>query len=195
MRKLQHRLLILPAFFAITVGAQELSLTSKSDRMNSALSIYGNYTQFSLTGGSINGTGVRAGYTHYLTERIGADVYLATALQTSGVNSFTGYGMAAHYTLFSPCCAVNREVQWNGQTLLRERMQTGFKLQVGAGLNQYLFNGTNGVYSLSGPGAHVQAVYSLFGFNTVTGLQYTMLSNGNVKATGLGFYVGATFPL
>ncbi len=196
MKRSRLKLILLSLFLAPLAGfAQELSLASRSQTLNSALSIHGNYTQFALQNGTINGTGLRAGYTHYLTEKIGAEVFLATALQTSGVNSFTGYGMSAHYTLFSPCCALNREVQLNGETQLRERVPTGFKLQVGAGLNQYLFNGTNGVYSLSGPGLLVQSIYEVWGLSMVTGVQYITLSNGTVKATGMGFFTGLTFPL
>lgn len=181
--------------FAVHAENDILSLTSKKEASRSTLGLAADISQFSFSGASIQGTGLKADFTHYITDRIGAEVFLSTALTSSGSNSFNGFGTYAHYSLFSDCCGLTQKVKVGGQDLLEEQIPRSFKLQVGAGLNQYLFNGSSGVYSMSGPGAMVQAVDTFWGFTWLAGARMMLLSNGHISASGLSLYIGVSFSL
>lgn len=181
--------------FSARADHDTLSLSSKKEASRSTLGLAADVSQFSFSGASIQGSGLKADFTHYLTDRIGAEVFLSTALTNSGSNSFNGFGTYAHYSFFSNCCGLTQKIKVGGQDLLEEQIPRSFKLQVGVGLNQYLFNGSSGVYSMSGPGAMIQAVDTFWGFTWFGGARTMILSNGHVNASGLSFYLGLSFSL
>lgn len=188
-------LLFLFCGFSVHADNDVLSLTSKKEASRSTLGLAADISQFKFTGASIQGSGIKADFTHYLTDRIGAEVFLSTALTNSGSNSFNGFGTYAHYSFFSDCCGLTQKLKIGGQDLLEEQIPRSFKLQVGVGLNQYLFNGSSGVYSMSGPGAMVQAVDTFWGFTWFGGARTMFLSNGHIGASGLSVYLGLSFSL
>lgn len=190
---------LIAIFFALTLPfsaqAQELLLNSKSQVSRNVLAVGGDFSSFAFEGGEIKGSGVKATFSHYFNDRMGADLFLMTALQSAGSSSFNGFGMYGHYSIINDCCASRREINFQGQTILEEKRLSGFRVQAGLGVNQILFNGTSGVYSMSGPGVMVKMFHSLWRIPFYVGLEYVMVTNGDIESTGTSISFGLPFSL
>ncbi|HRO67193.1 MAG TPA: hypothetical protein PL182_06495 [Pseudobdellovibrionaceae bacterium] len=176
---------------------QALDLKSSVSKETNSLSISGETSQFKLEDGSLSGTGIRADFLHALNRKLSVEIFLSSAFSNdkSISSSFTGYGGTFYYNLFSECCEESRTVTMDGTPLLYENQNRGRQLQIGLGLNQYLLNGSQGVYSASGLGIGANYVFGIRSWNVkISGRFADMVSGDNkVQATFLG--IGLLFPL
>lgn len=174
-----------------------LDLKSSVSRETNALSVSGEMSQFTLDEGSLSGTGLRADFLHAFGRKLAVEVFLSSAFSNdkSVSSSFTGYGGTFYYSLFSECCRESKAVTVDGSPVLYENQDRGPQFQVGLGLNQYLLNGSQGVYSASGLGLGAAYVFGFRSWNIkISGRFADMVSGDNkVQATFLG--IGLLFPL
>lgn len=168
--------------------------TSLSEQRNS-LSISGEMSQFTTDGGSISGQGLRLDLAHAFQKSWSAEIFLSTAMGAAGASSFTGYGGYAFYDLYSTGKSRNQETSIDGIPLIRESQDQEQLLQLGAGINQYLLNGSRGVYSSSGPGAAANYLFRLFKYNFKTSVRYSSLVSNNTSVQAISFSLGMVFPL
>lgn len=172
-------------------------LKSQVESQSNLLGISGEMSSFQLDEGRIVGTGIRLDFAHSFSPKWGIDLFLSTALgNEQGVSaSFTGFGGYAFYNLFSECCDQNRALLVDGVPVVSESQELKHLFQIGLGINQFLLNGSKGVYSSSGLGFGVNYYFRVMRFHLkASARQAQMISNENkVQGTFLG--LGIVFPL
>jgi hypothetical protein len=168
--------------------------TALSEQRNS-LSISGEMSQFKTDGGSISGQGLRLDLAHSFQKNWSAEIFLSTAMGAAGASSFTGYGGYALYDLYSTGRARIQDTTVDGLPLIHESQDQEQLLQVGAGINQFLLNGSRGVYSSSGPGAAANYLFRMFKYNFKTSVRYSSLISNNTSVQAISFSLGMIFPL
>ncbi|MBX3041132.1 MAG: hypothetical protein KF789_10555 [Bdellovibrionaceae bacterium] len=191
------RLSLLTALILAPAMSWALDLSALTTKETNALSVSGEMSQFTLDDGSLSGTGIRADFLHAFSRKVSFELFLSSAFSNdkSVSSSFTGYGGSFYYNLFSECCGESKTLNVDGVPLVHESQSRGQQFQVGLGLNQYLLNGSEGVYSASGLGVGANYVFEVKSWNIkLSGRFADMISGGNkIQATFLG--IGVLFPL
>jgi|GEM_PF-2648149 len=175
--------------------AKAWDLRTSQEQDENSLAISGEMSQFALSGGSISGEGVRLDFNHSFQQNFSAEVFLSTALNTTAASSFTGFGGYALYNLFGTGLAKQQATSLDGVPLIRESEEQASIVQVGLGLNQYLLNGSKGVYSSSGVGVVGNYIFKAFKYNLKASAKYSALVSDNTAVQGLFLSLGIVFPL
>lgn len=183
--------------FSQLVFANALAMDMRTDlsKTKSFLTASGEAAQFSLDEGQIKGSGLKVDFTNSFSDKIALEVYLASALNTSGGASFTGIGGYAYYNILGECCATVRTVAVDGKPMVTETSLRGQNLQVGLGLDQYFLNGSKSVYSASGLGLSLIYQFPLFNYNFKTEARHSQMTAGQNKIQGNFFSFGVVFAL
>lgn len=189
------------SWFVLTLGisstASAMDMRLDETQNRSFLSASGEYSQFNLDegAGKIAGSGLKIDFTHAFSEKTSLEMYLASALNTSGGSSFTGLGGYMFYNIFGNCCVSQRVVYIDGKPLISESSRKGQSLQVGAGLDQFFLNGSKSVYSSSGVGVAAVYQFALFNYNFKAEARQSQMTAGKTKIQGSFFSLGLTFAL
>jgi hypothetical protein len=161
-----------------------------------SLSISGEVSELSTADGSVSGQGLRLDLSHSFQKNWSAEVFLSSAMASNGASSFTGYGGYAFYDLYSKGGRSRvQETSVDGVTLIRETEDQSQLFQIGAGINQYLLNGSRGVYSSSGPGAAANYLFRMFKYNFKASARYSSLISNNTSVQAMSVSLGMIFPL
>lgn len=186
---------------SMSLNAWALDVRSTLEEKTNWLSIGAESSSFQVGEGAIRGSGVHLDLSHNFGAKYTMEVFLATALSggSSVSSSFTGYGGNAYYNLFSSCCERRRTVLVDGVPVINEYQEQRYLFQIGGGLNQYLLNGTKGVYSSSGLGVganlifRVPSLFKTLQFKASARTAQMVASETKVQAVFLTF--GVVFPL
>lgn len=184
-------------FSVCCVQAAEYSLSQASDSKKSFLTASYENSSFKLTDGEIKGAGVKIDFAYFFAQKINLEMALSTALnaQSTGQASFTGIEGYLYYTVWGESYDTLRTVSLNQQTVFVDRNQKINSLQIGAGVDQYLLNGSKSVYSASGLGAGVVYRFNLFNYNFKAGVRSSTMTAGAQKMQGLFYSLGLVFTL
>jgi hypothetical protein len=187
--------LILFLLFFLSLQAKAWDLRTSLNQQENSLAVSGEMSQFSLSGGSISGQGIRLDFNHSFQQNYSAEIFLSTALSSTGASSFTGYGGYGFYDLWVTGHARHQVTAIDGVPVLQESEEQSQVLQVGLGLNQYLLNGSKGVYSSSGFGVAANYIFRLSKYNIKTSGRYSSLISNNTSVQALSLSIGIVFPL
>jgi hypothetical protein len=175
-----------------------LDIKTETTTATNYLSAGAEYSQFAFPTGTIHGSGIRAGFSHYFSEKFDIDVFLASALGAQGSvgsSSFTGIGGYVYYTVSGNCCAMRKTISSMGVPILRETRKKQNSFKIGAGLDQFFLNGTAAVYSISGLGAGAKYQFGLFNYNFEAAARYSVMSANGVGINGIFISIGMIFDL
>lgn len=192
-----RQILALLFFFVLQLGfqAKAWDLRTSLDQQENSLAISGEISQFSLSGGSISGQGIRLDFNHSFQQNYSAEVFLSTALSSTGASSFTGYGGYGFYDLWATGHARHQVTAIDGIPVLQESEEQTQVFQVGLGISQYLLNGSKGVYSSSGFGAAANYIFRLSKYNIKASGRYSSLISNNTSVQAVSLSIGIAFPL
>lgn len=182
-------------FLFLACEASAWDVRTTMTEQDNILGVSGEMSSFSLAGGNINGQGLRLDFSHSFQKSWAAEVFLSTALTTSGASSFTGYGGYAFYDLYSSGRNRNQQTAIDGIPLIQDSQEQTQLVQIGAGVNQYLLNGSRGVYSSSGLGVAANYIFRMFKYNFKASARYSSLTSNNVAVQAMSFSLGVVFPL
>jgi hypothetical protein len=185
--------LLLLSGLSSTAVAMDLHL--EQERSKSFLTASAEFSQFTLEEGSIGGSGLKVDFNNSFTDKISLEIYLASAINTTGGSSFTGLGGYTYYNLYGDCCLSSRRVLLDGRPMMTETTNKGSNLQVGVGLDQFFLNGSKSVYSASGLGLSAIYQFALFKYNFKAEGRHSQMTAGENKIQGTFFSFGLVFAL
>lgn len=185
--------LLLLSGLSSTAVAMDLHL--EQERSKSFLTASAEFSQFTLEEGSIGGSGLKVDFNNSFTDKISLEIYLASAINTTGGSSFTGLGGYTYYNLYGDCCLSRRRVLLDGRPMMTETTNKGSNLQVGVGLDQFFLNGSKSVYSASGLGLSAIYQFALFKYNFKAEGRHSQMTAGENKIQGTFFSFGLVFAL
>lgn len=189
----------LVALFVTLVAAPAFAWELRADVSESRdfLSLSGDMSTFKLEEGSIAGNGAKVDFAHYFGRKTSVELFLASAINASqSVSaSFTGYGAHLLYVPFGDCCAERRAVQVDGRAVLTEDAETRSVFEIGLGLNQYLLNGSKGVYSASGVGGIVNYRFTMFSYQWKASARVAQMVSASVPIQAVFLSFGMALPL
>jgi len=177
-----------------SASAWSYDLRSQVETQNNMLAVSGEMSSFKLETGSISGTGIRVDFSHSFSPKLGIELFLSTALGQES-SSFTGFGGYAFYNLLTECCDQNRILYVDGVPAVSENLKMKHLFQVGVGVNQFLLNGSKGVYSSSGPGLGANYLFQLYRFQIKASARLSEMISNNNKVQGTFLSLGVAFPL
>lgn len=176
-------------------SAKAMDLHLEQDRAKSFLTASAEFSQFTLEEGSIGGSGLKVDFNNAFTDKISMEIYLASAINTTGGSSFTGLGGYTYYNVYGDCCLSTRRVILDGKPMVTETTNKGTNLQVGVGLDQFFLNGSKSVYSASGLGISAIYQFALFKYNFKAEGRHSQMTAGENKIQGTFFSFGLVFAL
>jgi hypothetical protein len=195
--KLHSFFLILIATFLAFQGAFADEVKSEDKEITNFLGAAFELSQMTLKGGTISGNGIKVDFSHYFNDKLSLEVYLSTAINASSAvqSSYTGLGAYVYYTLSGNCCDLKKTVTYDGVPVLVEKNERNSSFQLGAGLDQFLLNGSKSVYSISGIGLGATYQFMLFGYHMKAAGRYSLMSANSETVNGLFFSIGVLFGL
>lgn len=178
-------------------SAQAYDLRTQLFEQKNRLSVSLETSSFRLDEGEINGTGGRIDFSHSFSKKWSMDLSLSTALNGQGSlqSAFTGFSGYAYFNLFSDCCGQERTTLLNGHTLVNEVDSQPQSFQIGLGLEQFLLNGSRGVYSFSGPGVGTNYQVNIGSFRLKVSGRYSEMETPQSKVKAMLIGVGLVFPM
>ena len=178
-----------------THGAWALSIDSSLKENNTSATVCSEFSQLSVEGESITGSGLKLGFDFLMTNHISTEFLLATTLDPNNgfQTSYTALGLYGSYNLLD-ASSYTRKLQLNGKNVFIEKHEAPQKLMIGVGFEQVLLNGSRGVYSASGPGLGITYQREFFGWNTVLGVRKTMLKSNTLDVDFLALNLGVNIP-
>jgi hypothetical protein len=182
-------------FQLIAASTFAMDMRTELSQTKSFLTASGEMAQFTLEEGQISGSGLKVDFTNSFSDKVALEVYLASALNTSGGASFTGIGGYTYYNVLGECCATVRTVAVDGKPMITETSLRGQNLQLGLGLDQFFLNGSKSVYSASGLGLSVIYQFPLFNYSFKTEARHSQMTAGQNKIQGTFFSFGVVFAL
>lgn len=190
-----HNLLLF--FIIFSTSAYAVDVQTQSYESKNYLSAGLEFAQFTLEGGSLNGTSVKVDFSHYFTPKWGIEVFLASAVNASsgGASNFTTLGGYFNYTLLGNCCSIQKTISMDGSPIVVETSSKKNQLKVGVGIDQVFLNGSKSVYSISGVGAGASYEFRMFDYPLKASGRYSMMSSGAMSISGIFFGLGMTFGL
>lgn len=182
----------------LTSSSWALDLKSEVKESKSQISPSLEISQFSISEGTLTGTGGKIDFSHNFTKGMNVELYFSTALTAKGSSlqsSFTGLGGYIFYSLWGDCCDLRKTHSIDGVSIITETVESKNSLEIGVGLDQFFLNGSKAVYSSSGFGVGMNYRFRLFDYNLKFSTKYSMLTANNVAASGIFFGLGMIFPL
>lgn len=176
-------------------SALAMDLHLQQERAKSFLTASAEFSQFSLEEGSIGGSGLKVDFQNAFSDKVSLEIYLASAINTTGGSSFTGLGGYTYYNVYGDCCQTNRRVILDGKPMVTETTPKGTNFQVGVGLDQFFLNGSKSVYSASGLGLSAIYQFALFKYNFKAEGRHSRMTAGENKIQGTFFSFGLVFAL
>lgn len=196
---MRHSAIAFSALLLLSSTAFGLDLQFHQVERKNSLAVTGEMGQFKLEGGSFSGSGLRADFSHSFNRKLDLELFLSSALSTGGgdsvSSSFTGYGGSIYYNLFSECCEFKKTLSLNDIPVLQESQMSRSRFQIGMGLNQYLLNGSEGVYSSSGLSVGVNYLFPVWGFDLKASVRHLEMVSGSNKIKGLFAGFGFVFSI
>lgn len=184
---------VLAVLFSSSVQAMDLHV--QQERSKSFLTASAEFSQFVLEEGSIGGSGLKVDFLNAFSDNVSLEIYLASAINTTGGSSFTGLGGYTFYNVYGDCCLTNRRVILDGKPMVTETTLKGANFQVGVGLDQFFLNGSKSVYSASGLGLAAIYQFPLFKYNFKAEARHSRMTAGENKIQGTFFSFGIVFAL
>lgn len=180
-----------------TVHAADLTLNVKTDDHRSMISTSFESSQFTLAEGSILGTSAKVDFSYFVSPKLDFEIYLSSALnlQKGAQASFTGLGGYVYYTVWGDSFETQKTVSIIQQSIITDKNNKIYNLQVGAGLDQFLLNGSKSVYSASGIGIGAIYRFNIYDYNLKAAARYSTMTSGANKLQGLFLGLGIVFTL
>ncbi|MGE5087292.1 MAG: hypothetical protein ACM3MG_13385 [Bacillota bacterium] len=181
-------LMVLAFFLSMTARADEFQVTEKMER--SRLSLLSQFGSMTLGGQSLTTQGIQIQYGYSVFEKLQLEGFIATALSlgnSEGLSStFTGLGLYAFYPLLGRNIQTHKQLLLNSKSIYSEVSSSSILLLVGAGLDNYMLNGSKGIYSSTGAGVEASCLFPIWGYTGRANLKYTNLEAGG-KAVEMMF--------
>lgn len=193
---MQLRFFIAIYILVLSSHASAWELFNSSTNLRNSITISGDLSQFSLPGGSIQGTGVKVDYARDISDKSAVELFLSTALSSgqSVSTSFTGISAHYFYRLTGNCCDQRQTVAVNSSPVVVDVVKKRQSLQLGLGVNQYFLNGSRTVYSASGLGVAANYNFRFKDVNLKAQVRYAQLVASSVNINGLFLSLGVNFP-
>lgn len=189
------------AFVALTLVAGQSAfawdLRNNVKENRDSLTLSGDMSTFTLEGGTISGSGAKIDFQHAFAPRASVELFLSSAISASqGVSSsFTGYGAHLLYSPFQDAYSANRSIEVNGVSLITENAETKHLFEIGVGLNQYLLNGSKGVYSASGLDGIASYRFAMLSFQWKASARFASLVSAATPVSAIFLSIGLSLPL
>jgi hypothetical protein len=177
-----------------TAQAQVLSINESIQRSRVSTTL--EWTKLTLGDQDIDAQGIQLQYDYSFSNRLFFEGFVSTAMTAADgalQSSFVGFGAYALYSFFGNCCEVHKTVSVDSRQLLKEEIPSGWLLLAGAGVDQYLLNGTKGVYSSTGFGVEVSALFPLGSYSGRVNLKSSQLTAGALSIPALFAGVGVVY--
>lgn len=177
--------------------ATGVAVDLKVDReiVKSAIQLNYQMSQLKADTEQLNSSGLMFSYGYDFTKNLTFQTQFLLSLQQSGSSTMTGFGVFGIYNFFRSQNVKQTLVKIDNKRLLTIENHLGSHLEAGLGAQQFYFNGTRGVYSVSGPSARFAFNFSLFGINSLVGVQssFVRLSEKPTQLTTV--LIGLRIPL
>lgn len=180
-----------------TSQAFAIDLDVRAEDESNYLTASYEYSQLSFIEGKIVGSGVRVGISHNLHNQWSFGGAIATAVNSSKgfSSSFTGLSVFTDFSWSGDPGSIKKTVSLDGTPLLVEKKPPANSFLTGPVLDQYLLNGSQQVYSVSGLGVSAKYRFEFYRQTWEARLQYSLMSANNVSIQGLFASIGISLPL
>lgn len=181
---------------AFSSGAKAAALTVDDLVKRSRVSVTAEWTKLSLGNQDIDAQGIQLQYDYSFSNRIFFEGFISTSMTaTDGAlqSSFVGFGGYGMYSFFGSCCEVHKSVSVDSRSVLVEEVPNSWLLLAGAGVDQYLLNGTKGVYSSTGFGLQLSALVPLGSYTGRVNFKSSQLTSGALSIPAMFLGVGLVF--
>lgn len=166
--------------FGMTAHAEDFQVIETNER--SRLSLLSQFGSMTLGGQSLSTQGLQIQYGYSVLNSLQLEGFIATALSSgssSGLAStFTGLGMYALYSVWGNNIQSTKQVLLNSKSIYSEVSNPSSVILVGAGVDNYMLNGSKGIYSSTGAGVEVSCLFPVWGYTGRANLKYTNLEAG-----------------
>lgn len=173
-------LMTLVLVFGVTAQAEDFQVIEKNER--SRLSLLSQFGSMTLGGQSLSTQGLQIQYGYSVLNSLQLEGFIATALSSgssSGLSStFTGLGLYTLYSVWGSNIQASKQLVLNNKSIYSEVSNASSLILVGAGVDNYLLNGTKGIYSSTGVGVEVSCLFPFWGYTGRANLKYTNLEAG-----------------
>ena len=174
-------LMTLALIFGVTAQAEDFQVIEKNER--SRLSLLSQFGSMTLGGQSLSTQGLQIQYGYGVLNSLQLEGFIATALSSgnsSGLSStFTGLGLYALYSIWGNNIQASKQLVLNNKSIYSEVSNASSLFLVGAGVDNYMLNGTKGIYSSTGVGVEVSCLFPIWGYTGRANLKYTNLEAGS----------------
>lgn len=161
----------------------------------SAIQLSYQMSQLKAESEQLSSTGFLLGYGYDFTPEFSVQSQFLLSLQQSGTSTMTGFGLFGAYNFFRSSNTKSTNIKIDNRRLMTFENTLGNYLELGLGAQQFYFNGSRGVYSVSGPAIRAAYNFDLFGFNTTIGLQSASVQLAEKSTQLTTVIVGLIFPL
>lgn len=173
-------LVAITLIFSITARAEDFEISENTER--SRLSVVTQFGSMTLGGQSLSTQGVQLQYGYSVLEYLQVEAFLATALSSgssSGLSStFTGLGLYGLYPVWGRNIQTKKQLLLNSKSIYTEVTSSSSMLLIGAGVDNYLLNGSKGIYSSTGAGIELSFLFPVWEYTGRANLKYTNLEAG-----------------
>ncbi len=178
--------------------ANELQVRTEFVEYKSQISASYESSELATPDGTINGSGVRATYNHWLSQNFMVEFGSSIALNNQNSaqsNSFTHFNLYSYYNLWGTPYKLVKKSYLSDALVSSETIATRHALFIGGGISQYFLNGNRGVYSASGLGLGL--IYQFQVWNTLLRVssRWNQLQSSQISIDGLSFDFGIVFSL
>ncbi len=189
--------LVLIAIALTVCGVAQAQLISVNESVKrSRLSTTLEWTKLTLGDQDVDAQGIQLQYNYSFSNRLFFEGFISTAM-TSGEgalqSSFVGFGAYALYSFFGNCCEVQKTVSVDSRQIISEEVPSSWLLLAGVGVDQYLLNGTKGVYSSTGFGVEVSALFPVGSYTGRVNFKSSQLTAGALSVPAMFAGVGMVF--
>ncbi|MFM6928383.1 MAG: hypothetical protein ACKOX6_07955 [Bdellovibrio sp.] len=186
---------MLALIFSVTAQAEDFQISETTER--SRLSMLFQFGSMTLGGQSLSTQGMQIQYGYSLIEQLQIEGFLATALssgESSGLSStFTGLGLYALYPVWGRNIQAKKQLLLNSKNIYSEVSNSSSLLLIGGGVDNYMLNGTKGIYSSTGAGVEASYLFPIWGYTGRANLKYTNLDAGGKVVELMFADVGLSF--
>lgn len=169
----------------------------KESTKRSHLTVTGEMASFKLGEQSLETQGAQIQYSYSLYERLSLEAFISTAFGGASElsSSFFGFGGYGMYNIWGDCCWSKRSVMLGDRDVLTEQSSSTFSVLIGGGIDQYLLNGSKGVYSGSGLGvaASIIVPFKKWSLRLNAKQSFLAAAGQSIDATFLGAGVSFNF--
>jgi hypothetical protein len=178
----------LPSFAVETLSLQEST-------QRSHISVTGEMAHFKLGEASLDTQGAQIQYSYSLYDKLRLEAFVSTAFGGGSdlSTSFFGFGGYAMYSLWGDCCQVKKSINLNSRSIVVEEASDTMSVLVGAGLDEYLLNGSKGVYSSSGVGVAASLIYPYKTWSLRVNAKQSFLTAAGQSIDAIFLGAGAAF--